>query len=430
MPSLLFLIFTYLTEALIVYTYAQSIYKPKRSKLLSFSLITLSYILLLIIYKFSLENDIVNTILILLANIVLIYFVFQSSLKSAIFHGIILCILQYISEVIALYLIALTLKVPSQIVVTEHFKTGTLISRVLYFMFSRFLAKLSLKENRSKSWGQWALLSLLPVSSIFIILVMRNLTDSKELSSYQNFICILSMFFMLIVNIIIYIIYEQAEKSSQKLMEIEIENQKNEIDMQYLELLEKKNEAMQIMVHDYKNHIQAINSMTSSPDIKEYLNAMLGEIHQYNRTGKTKNRLLDVIISKYIDICDKNNINFEIDIVSDNLAFIKNNDLSALFNNILDNAVEATVKSQKKYINLHITNTLNSYHKIIITNSCDDTPNSINGKLITTKDKKSVHGFGTKSILRIVNKYQGEMQWEYNDSANEFKVIILIPSEQ
>lgn len=430
MPSLLFLIFTYMTEALIVYTYTQSIYKPRKNKIISFSITLSSYALLLIIYKFIFTNDIANALLITIINILIMYLVFESTLKSAVFHGIILCILQYISEVIALYLIALTLKVPSQVVVTEHFETGTLISRVLYFMFSRFLAKLSLKENHSKSWGQWALLSLLPVSSIFIILVMRNLTDSKELSPYQNFICILSLFFMLIVNIIIYIIYEQAEKSSQKLMEFEIENQKNEIDMQYLELLEKKNEAMQIMAHDYKNHIQAINSMTSSPDIKEYLDAMLGEIHQYNRIGKTKNRLLDVIISKYIDICDKNNINFEIDIMSDNLAFIKNNDLSALFNNIFDNAVEAAVKSQKKHIKLKITNTLNSYHKIIIINSCDNTPNSINGKLITTKDKKSVHGFGTKSILRIVNKYHGEMQWEYDDSANEFKVIILIPGEQ
>ena len=157
---------------------------------------------------------------------------------------------------------------------------------------------------------------------------------------------------------------------------------------------------------------------------------MVGEIKKYNQIAKTKNKLLDVILSKYTDICRDKNIIFCTDIMTDNLSFINSYDISSLFNNILDNAVEAAEKSTAKYIRLEITNSLNSYHKIIVTNSCDIEPKSEKGKLITTKDSKEIHGFGTKSINNTVNKYDGEMNWEYNDKAKEFKLIILIPIVQ
>ena len=84
--------------------------------------------------------------------------------------------------------------------------------------------------------------------------------------------------FLLLVNIIVYLTYEKAEKSNQKLLEFELINQKNNIDMQYLQLLEKKNETMNIMAHNYKNHIVTIGNMSDSPEIKKYINKMFGEI--------------------------------------------------------------------------------------------------------------------------------------------------------
>lgn len=39
--------------------------------------------------------------------------------------------------------------------------------------------------------------------------------------------------------------------------------------MQYLQLLEKKNETMNIMAHNYKNHIVTIGNMSDSPEIKK-----------------------------------------------------------------------------------------------------------------------------------------------------------------
>lgn len=420
------LVFTYFSEALIVYTYFRSIYETKLKK--GSLIITIScYIALMLIYKFIVNQESINLILILICNICICKFLFISSSKSSLYHGIVLTILQYISEFLTAYLTAFFLNISTEKSVIQHFEIGVIISRIIYLLLSQLLAKLSVKENRSKSWGQWALLSLLPISSIFMILSIRLLTANVILSPVQNGICMFSISFCLIVNIIVYAIYEKAEKSSQKLIELELVNQRNNIDLQYLNLLEKKNEKMQIMAHDYKNHITAIEAMTDSDEKKQYLQDILEEITNNSQIAKTKNRILDVIISKYFDICEGKGITFKTDIMSDNLKFMSSKDLSTIFNNALDNAVEAAEQSAEKIIALNISQSINQYHKIIIENSSDREPLANDKTLLTTKKQKTGHGYGTKSIEKAVQKYGGEIDWDYDKTQKLFCLTILIP---
>lgn len=430
MPNFMFLAFIYFIEAFIAYSYIQSIYSSKKSSLFSFTMTIISYVVLLLIYRFILNNEVFNTFSTIIVNIIIVFFLYKSSLKSAIFHGFALGISQLLSEFIALYVVAAFLKIETQNVMDHHFEIATILSKILYFLISRLLIIFSTKENRSRSWGKWFGLSLLPLSSIIVIIAFRVITNNTILKPFENTFLIFSTSFLLLVNIIVYLIYEKAEKSNQKLIELELVNQKNDIDMKYLELLEKKNETMNIMAHDYKNNILTNANMSDSNEVKEYINNMVGEIEKYNRIAKTKNKLLDVILSKYTDICNDKGIKFETDIMTDNLGFINSYDISSLFNNILDNAVEAASLSSGKYIYLEITNSLNSYHRVIATNSCDIEPHSDKGKLITSKKNKDTHGFGTKSIRKIVNKYDGELQWEYNNESRQFKLIIIFPNEQ
>lgn len=430
MPNFIFLAFIYFIEGFIVYSYIQSIYSPKKGNSISFTIIIFLYLTLLLVYRFVFNNEVFNTFLIIIINILIVFSLYKSSLKSAIFHGFTLGISQLLSEFIALYLIAAFLKTETQSVMEHHFEIATILSKILYFLISRLLILFSIKENKSRSWGKWFGLSLLPLSSIVIVISFRVITNNIILEPFENTFLIFSTSFLLLVNIIVYLIYEEAEKSNQKLLEFELINQKNNIDMQYLQLLEKKNETMNIMAHDYKNHMIAISSMSNQSEIKNYIDNMLGEITKYNQIGKTKNKFLDIILSKYTDICNSKEIKFETHIMTDNLNFISDFDLSTLFNNILDNAVEAASKSTVKFINLEIVNSLTSYHKITVINSSDIEPTGKNGNLITTKKNKSIHGFGTKSIRKTIKKYNGEMEWEYDKGLKQFKLVILFPENK
>lgn len=418
----------YFSEWLIAYSYAKSIYKRKSN---FFMIITiLLYAVLMLIYKYITSIEFLNVLFTLICNIMCFYIGFHSTFKSSFFHGFILSITQFVSEVVAIYIISF-ISGSSNDSYTENsiiYMTDVIISKILYFAISRFLLKYSNRENSTKSWGRWFSLSILPLSSLFIIIVIRLLTNGQTFSFKESALCILSISALLISNIVVYLIYEKAEKSNQKLIELELINQKNDIDMRYLNLLERKNEQMQIMTHDYKNNVMTIAEMTDSPEIKEYINNMVGEIKEYSQIAKTKNRLLDVIINKYIQICSDKGITFETDIMTDNLSFINSYDISSLFNNILDNAVEAAEKSKNKLISLSISTSLNSYHKIMVTNSCDAEPETKNGILVTTKSDKTIHGLGTKSISKIASNYDGEMQWEFDHDEHLFKLTIIIPS--
>ena len=94
---------------------------------------------------------------------------------------------------------------------------------------------------------------------------------------------------------------------------------------------------------------------------------------------------------------------------------------------MLDNAVESAEQSQEKHISLEISSSMSSYCRIVLLNSCEQKPTVKDGALKSTKKKGEFHGYGTKSINRIVNKYGGDLQWQYNDKSSEFKLVIAIP---
>ena len=420
-----FLVTIYFIEVIIVFLFAKSIYKPKFNHIVSFLGTLVAYSLLFvvnIVFKF----EILNILFMFLINVLVLKLLYKSSLKSSLFHGLALMISVFISEFTVFYFSSLIIK--DAVFVTENsLHLQSLISMLLFFLISRILARLSIRENAGKSWGTWAGLAVLPFSSALVLFAFRFATKNIALEPFESICILIASIVLFLANVIAYVIYERAETNTQRLMELELANQKNEIDMQYLNLIEKKNQSMQVMTHDYKNHLITIGSMTDSAEIKEYINNLLGEMSRLDNIGKTQNRLLDVILSKYISVCEEKNIDLEIDIVTDNLAIMNNNDISSLFNNLLDNAVESAEKSATKKMLVQITNVMNSYRKIAVINSCDTPPSTKNGELITSKENKETHGLGTKSIKKIVTKYDGELDWEYNENTKEFKFTILIP---
>lgn len=164
-------------------------------------------------------------------------------------------------------------------------------------------------------------------------------------------------------------------------------------------------------------------------DEKEYVDTVQQKVDKYSFSGKTKNKMLDLILNKYRVLCEEDNIDFYINIRTANLSYIENTDLTSLLSNILDNAIEAAKSTSEKMIDLSI-NRVNGSDMLTCVNSSDMKPVSVSGILKTTKSDKTFHGMGTKSIRRIVNKYKGEYEWDYDEMKKEFSVFIMFPTEK
>ena len=190
----------------------------------------------------------------------------------------------------------------------------------------------------------------------------------------------------------------------------------------------RHDEAQKILIHDIKNHLNTIAHLSAdgeSPAIEEY-------IHNLNQTISLRfpvmicdHPLLNTILARYMSICDDNKIDFSPDIRHNTVHFLSDNDITSLFCNLLDNAVEAASGVGKPYITLSVSRPSDSGPVIIkLVNSCAHGPVTLHGRLLTTKPDRHYHGIGMRSIYNTVSHYGGEINYFYDESANEFHTTI------
>ena len=98
------------------------------------------------------------------------------------------------------------------------------------------------------------------------------------------------------------------------------------------------------------------------------------------------------------------------------------------FCNILDNALESASKTDHALIELNVHRKEHTPFAVItMINSCRTDPfTAHNHQLITSKKEPSSHGFGLKSVRRIVERYEGSMNLYYDEKDLLFHTIILL----
>ncbi|CEN78285.1 sensor histidine kinase [Paraclostridium sordellii] len=233
-------------------------------------------------------------------------------------------------------------------------------------------------------------------------------------------------------TIIIILLFRRAIKENKK--KIQNELMKNKLDMQYEHYLSVQESHMKVkkLYHDINNHICCIDNLkNNNKEVSEYINNLKDEIKSFKDNYNTGNMILDIIINEKSDICSKKGIKFICDINFSKVDFIKPIDVSSIFANILDNAIEACDKIHdedvEKYIRIKGTIS-KAYFVIKCENSKVNNIKFKKNKLLTDKMDKFVHGIGTQSIKSSLDKYDGELLFE--DEKNKFILNLYIPLNQ
>lgn len=209
----------------------------------------------------------------------------------------------------------------------------------------------------------------------------------------------------------------------------EMEKLQDILSMQYnnYEMLEQSISAVNQKYHDLKYQIALLKQETSEGKSMDYLNQMEQEIKSYEAQNKTGNRILDTILTGKSLYCQQHWI--ELTCVADGKAvdFMDDMDISTLFGNALDNAIESVSKiSNKERRLIHVAVIKqNQFLRIRIENCYDEKPVFVNGRPQTTKENTKYHGYGLKSIENTVKKYGGSIG--INADKGWFELRILIP---
>jgi len=151
------------------------------------------------------------------------------------------------------------------------------------------------------------------------------------------------------------------------------------------------------------------------------------ELAEYRPYFQTGNDVLNALLDSRRSIFSKNLIT--ITAVADGkvLDFMETSDICTVFGNCLDNAVQSVSTIEEKdrrLIHIEVTEQKN-FAMIVIENTCENIVEFENGMPKTSNKDKKNHGFGTKSILKVVQDYGGSVVF---DQTNDwFSIKILLP---
>ena len=238
--------------------------------------------------------------------------------------------------------------------------------------------------------------------------------------------------------------YKELAEKYEQLERLYTEELANHLDLQYRydelmaeydnsrsqrQEIERLHENTRRLKHDMKNHIMVIASHLNSGEIdeaKEYLSVVLDNLNRVYSYIQTGNSVLNYLINSQLEYAQQNGIPFKAEI--ENLPFAKMGsvDFSAVLGNMLDNAIEASLKASEKYLYVSVCRK-RGYDTMTVKNKIDCSVLSDNPDLATTKEEKDKHGVGTGQIKTITEKYGGMV--DIYEDAGMFCVSVMIPAD-
>jgi sensor histidine kinase regulating citrate/malate metabolism len=159
----------------------------------------------------------------------------------------------------------------------------------------------------------------------------------------------------------------------------------------------------------------------------DYIRDLKNEAFETYTWIKTGNDVVDAILNQKRSEGNSKNIKMNMKVSIPKDINMEPLDLCTILGNALDNSIEANEKIEdisRRYINV-IMNPYKDYLFIEISNPSIFNPIGEDGKLRTTKKDKENHGFGIKSIKQVVEKYDGMLNYEYQDG--QFILNIMLP---
>lgn len=416
----------FLAEILTSLFYFENKFERKASKRLLMIFLIAVYIIL---YTSRLLNFTwANLIAFWVCNFFLLYCCYHTSIKSSVFHCSILLIFNVLTESIVMFASSAILGTDLLACLDNSLNLifQSTISKLLYFFTIYLISKISSKEHRRENSAISITLFILPVSSALIIYSV--LYALAEYDIKQAFLSILAIGIVLLLfsNLIVFWIYELALKTNRRNMELEIEQQKEKATAEYYKLLNRQNENSKILIHDIKRHLNAIKGITQNQEsVNEYIDNIIEDFSINKTVEYCNNPMVNVIVNRYKTLCDSYGIKMNIDIRTARLDFMSEPDITALLDNILENAAEAAKKAENKFIDFSMFMRKNKYISILVTNSVSNKVYVINNRIASSKKSDGIHGTGLKSIKRVIKKYNGEINMKFNSEEMTFTSNIV-----
>lgn len=185
-------------------------------------------------------------------------------------------------------------------------------------------------------------------------------------------------------------------------------------------------ERVRSIYHDMKNHLLVLQTRTENPqEVRQSIQTLQEQISGFETYIHTGNDYLDILLRDKSQIAGQKQIDFSAAVRMEDGGFLDPLDISTIFGNALDNALEASEQLPQHLRLVTVkASRIRDMLVIVVENNMPAHPLT-EGK--TTKQDTFAHGFGLSNIRGAVEKYDGQCTTRAVDGRFVLTVMLPVP---
>lgn len=284
------------------------------------------------------------------------------------------------------------------------------VAVLLLILICELLAEKLITVRKNTENAQNFPLILVPLCSLAVICFF--LYDGEPVGGEAAVVSI----GLLVINFLMLYLYNLLLRSVSQKYEAQMLEQKVRVYANQLDVIRQSEEKIKILRHDMKHHMNEIRLLAEkyhAAEIEKYIDCMEQYLRKPDEMISSGNTEIDSVLNYMLQKARDQLENVVVKVILPEKmkhAF----DMNVLVGNLLENAVEAAVQTDRKYLGVHMV-----YHKgalmIRVENSflpegLEEGERQGSRVFFTTKKEKERHGFGLKSVEQIVKAYRGTME--------------------
>ena len=357
----------------------------------------------------------------------LIAALYQGSVKKKISSVIFIYLFMYAIELI--FIAASGIK---QIHITDRSEQVQLVWHITMKLVTFIVAILvggfkNIKEHKYSSNMLFVSGIIIPASSAYLILAIFETGQVKQNTA------IISIIFVFAINIIVFYLYDALSLTYEQRIKNELVNQEREFYYNQCEIMHTMSKEIAGLQHDMKNHFFALHELINEGEYskaKDYILKLTEKSSGQAIICDTGNIVIDSIINYKFRNKDNLGIDVSVDAIIPEQISIDVADEVTIFGNLIDNAITAVQKCEsdrKVTINLQFSK---NRLFIVISNTYDGRVEYTNGTIVSTKEEKGHHGHGINNVRTSLEKYNGVLRLEHNETNFTARAILYLNNDQ
>ncbi len=272
------------------------------------------------------------------------------------------------------------------------------------------------------------------LSTVFMIgftVFMFSVYNVLNLNKIPHMLIIVGMAIFTFTYLVVFLyskntLYFRDQEQKDKIQIAQLQQQ-----FAYYQEKLKDEEKVRSVYHDMKNHLlvlqrHILQRQINSPETTEMVEKLQSQVAMYEDYVHTGNDILDIILKEKSELAREKSIAFSVTADLNGVDFIEPLDISTIFSNALDNAIEASEKLPEEQRAILVkAGKMQNFFSVLIENNC--LQNSENTNIRSTKSDDFLHGFGISNMRKAAEKYGGQLTTKYEKGTFTLKILIPIP---